>query len=494
MAASARKLSKLSPLRRWGIALSVLLSVVSVLAVVVMANYLSSRHYARFHVTGDTRYQLSPLTRHLLRTLTNEVRVVVFFEPDPQATLYSAVKSLITEYQMASPMLKVEFVDYRVSPTRAVQLRDQYQLSTTENPDLVIFEANGRHRIVYEHELSEYDLSGIMEGLPARRSVFRGEQFFTSAIIGVSDSSPVRAYYLEGHGEHDPRSEDGTQGYAGFARLLREKNIELATLNLATNSIPPDCQLLVVAGPRNPIPPADLDQIRSYLAGGGRTLVLLSSPLRPNVRKSGLETLLVEWGVVVGDDVVVDQAQSRSAAAEVLFTSQFANHPAVRPLHRGRLSLVTPRSVRARGNDARSDGIKVDELVFTSPEGRKLTSVEGALMPGTNGPVALAAAVEKGTISGVGPDRGSTRLIVVGESIFLANTLIGWEANRDFASLTVNWLLDRGQLLELGPRPFNEYRVSLSQAQMRTIRWLLLAVFPGTVMLAGALVWVRRRS
>jgi ABC-type uncharacterized transport system involved in gliding motility auxiliary subunit len=222
--------------------------------------------------------------------------------------------------------------------------------------------------------------------------------------------------------------------------------------------------------------------------------VLLSSPLRPNVRKSGLETLLAEWGVVVGDDVVVDQAQSRSAAAEVLFTSQFANHPAVRPLHRGRLSLVTPRSVRARGIDARSDGIKVDELVFTSPEGRKLTSVEGALMPGTNGPVALAAAVEKGTISGVGPDRGSTRLIVVGESIFLANTLIGWEANRDFASLTVNWLLDRGQLLELGPRPFNEYRVSLSQAQMRTIRWLLLAVFPGAVMLAGALVWVRRRS
>jgi ABC-type uncharacterized transport system involved in gliding motility auxiliary subunit len=485
---------KLSPLRRWWIALSVLLSVAAVLALVAMANYLGSRHFVRIHVTVDTRFQLSPLTRQLLRTLTNEVHVVVFFEPDPQATLYSAVKSLITEYQMASPMVKVEFVDYRVSPARALQIRDKYRLDNTENPDVVIFEANGRHRIVYEHELSEYDLSGIMEGQPARRSIFKGEQFFTSAIIGVSENAPVRAYYVEGHGEHDPRSEDGTQGYAGFAQLLQEKNIDLHAINLATNQLPADCQLLVLAGPSYPVPAVELDQVRAYLAGGGRALVLLSNPLRPNVRKSGLETLLAEWSVIVGDDVVVDQAQSRSAAAEVLFTSQFGNHPVVRPLHRGRLSMVTPRSVRPRGNDARSDGIQVDPLVFTSPEGRIVSSADGRGQPGTNGVVALAAAVEKGTISGVGPDRGSTRLVVVGESIFLANTLLGWEANRDFASLSVNWLLDRGQLLELGPRPFNEYRVSLTRAQMHAIRWLLLAVFPGSVMLMGVLIWAKRRN
>jgi hypothetical protein len=390
--------------------------------------------------------------------------------------------------------LKVEFVDYRVSPARAVQIKDRYHLATTENPDLVIVEANGRHRVIYEHELSEYDLSGIMEGQPARRSGFKGEQLFTSAIIGVSESAPVHAYYLEGHGEHDPKSDDGTLGYAGFARLLQEKNIELNSFGLATNPVPADCELLIVAGPCNPIPAAELDRIRDYLAGGGRALFLLSNPLRPNVRKSGIETLLTEWNTIVRDDVVVDPAESQSAAAEVLFASQFANHPVVRPLHRGRLSLVTPRSVHARGNGARSDGIKVEGLFFTSPQGQSLTSAGASLQPGTNGPVPLAVAVEKGTISGVGPDRGSTRLIVVGESIFLANTLLDWEANRDFASLAVNWLVDRSQLLELGPRPFNEYRVSLTQSQMRAIRWLLLAVFPGSVILVGVLVWARRRT
>jgi ABC-type uncharacterized transport system involved in gliding motility auxiliary subunit len=85
-------------------------------------------------------------------------------------------------------------------------------------------------------------------------------------------------------------------------------------------------------------------------------------------------------------------------------------------------------------------------------------------------------------------------MVVVGESTILGNTLVNWEANRDFASLTVNWLVDRSQLLQLGPRPLHEYRVSLTRAQMNAVRWLLLAVMPGSVLMLGVLVWLRRRN
>ena len=33
-------------------------------------------------------------------------------------------------------------------------------------------------------------------------------------------------------------------------------------------------------------------------------------------------------------------------------------------------------------------------------------------------------------------------------------------ANREFANLAVNWLLDRAQLLNIGPRPILEYKMS----------------------------------
>jgi ABC-type uncharacterized transport system involved in gliding motility auxiliary subunit len=474
--------------------LNVLTAALALLAVAVMVNYLASRHYVRWHAAGDPRYQLSPLTRQLLRTLTNDVRVIVFFEPDPQNTLCSLVKGLLTEYQLACPRLRLEYVDYGVDPGRAARIKDQFHLAARASDDLVIFESQGRHKVVYENELADYDLSGALRGEPVRRSVFRGEPLFTSAIISVAEARPVRAYALEGHGEHDLNSEDATSGYAEFYRLLREKNVAVTPLTLGTNLVPADCQLLLVAGPRYAIPPAELEGIRAYLRGGGRALMLLTNPLRPNTRASGLETLLTEWQVRVGDDVVVDRAQSKSTAAEVLLAGNFGDHPIVRPLQRARLGLVTPRSVRRRAGAPKVEGLKVDELMFTSGEGAALANTRGSLTSETNGVVPLAVAVDKGTLAGVSPDRGSTRIVVVGESLFLANTLIGWEANRDFASLAVNWLVDRSHLLQVGPRPIHEYRVSLSPAQLHAVHWILLAVLPGSVMLVGILVWMRRRT
>jgi ABC-type uncharacterized transport system involved in gliding motility auxiliary subunit len=136
----------------------------------------------------------------------------------------------------------------------------------------------------------------------------------------------------------------------------------------------------------------------------------------------------------------------------------------------------------------------LNELIFSGNEGAAYTDTAGGLSGDGAEPIPLAVAVEKGTIAGVAPDRGSTRMVVVGESIFLGNTLMNWEANRDFASLTVNWLVDRSHLLQLGPRPLKEYRVSLTRAQMQMVNWLLLAVLPGSVMLLGVVVWFRRRN
>jgi ABC-type uncharacterized transport system involved in gliding motility auxiliary subunit len=485
----------LSPLRRLTIGLTVLVGVLSMLAIVVMLNYLANRHFVRIHVTDDPRQQLSPMSRQVLQGLTDEVQVIVFFEPDPTGTLYSAVRALLTEYDLLSPQLKVEYLDYRTNPGRAAQLKDEFNLPATGSTDLVIFAGRGRHKIVHEKELADYDLAGIMEGQAARRSSFNGEALFTSAILSVSEASPVRAYALTGHGEHDLESNDATHGYLAFARLLQEKNIEVSSLNLSTNAIPNDCELLIVAGPRYSIPPAELDQIRGYLNDGGRALILLINPVRPNVRKSGLESVLYEWNLSIGDDLVIDRAQSKTAAAEVLLTSSFGNHPIMRPLHQARLGLVTPRSVRPRVQPAGTDGIHLAELMFAGNEALAYSDTQGSIPAGdVNGPIPLAVAVEKGTIAGVGPDRASTRMVVVGESIFLGNTLMNWEANRDFASLTVNWLVDRSHLLQLGPRPLQEYRITLTQAQMQMVNWLLLAVFPGSVMLLGVLVWFRRRN
>jgi hypothetical protein len=104
-------------------------------------------------------------------------------------------------------------------------------------------------------------------------------------------------------------------------------------------------------------------------------------------------------------------------------------------------------------------------------------------------------AVEKGAVKGVITERGTTRILAVGDSIFLGNHQIESAANRDFATLAVNWLLERPQLVDgIGPRPITEYRLVMTHSQLQGAQWILLGGMPGAVLLLGGVVWLRRRS
>src|SRR5881394_1160931 len=328
MANHSSKHPSFSAVKKWVAALNVLASCLALLLLVVMVNYLASRHFLRFQWMADERYRLSPMTLKLLETRTNQVKVIVFFDPDEP--LYASVKGLINEYQLACPMLDVEYVNYLLLTGSANFIKKQYQLPDTDK-DLVIFDCKGNKRIVRARELSDYDLQGMLAGKEAKRTSFKGEQFFTSAILGVTDPKPFKAYCLQGHGEHDPSSEDEGTGYLKFARVLEDKDIVVESLSLLTNDVPADCQLLIIAGPRYTLAPDELERFENYLNHGGRAFILLLNPGIEGVKKSGLEKILANWGVAVMDGLVTDDAQAKAGQTSVLYVSNFGQHDIVRP-------------------------------------------------------------------------------------------------------------------------------------------------------------------
>jgi ABC-type uncharacterized transport system involved in gliding motility auxiliary subunit len=246
--------------------------------------------------------------------------------------------------------------------------------------------------------------------------------------------------------------------------------------------------LLVIAGPTDPMPQPEVDQIEQYLNEGGRLFVLFNN-YYPN-RKIGLEKVLANWGVRVGNNEVVDQRNTTSGGKD-LMTSEFGGHPMLNSLRDSRLQMVLPRSISKSQGKQNADAPKVDELVFTSEYG-VATETDGSVIgPGA---IPLVAAVEKGNVKGVLTQRGLTRIIVAGDSLFLNNHMIVSVANQDFADCAINWLLDQTELMQgVGPRPMTEYRISMTRSQMQSVRWLLLAGMPGVILLLGGLVWLRRR-
>jgi hypothetical protein len=433
----------------------------------------------------------------LLESLTNEVRVTLLF--DRGEPVFSAVSGLLKEYEYQCPRIKVQHVDYNRDLAGAKLLANRFHLTSADS-DLVIFEAAGRHKIVRASELSDYNLAELVAGSKeARRTAFKGEALFSSALAGLAEARSPKACFLMGHGEHDPASDRALEGYRSLAGLLSQKNITLEPLRLVGGAgVPEDCQLLIVAGPQNRIDATEVEAIGRYLQQGGRVLALVSW-LRLRNGPSGLERLLAEWGVALGDAYAFDPPNAR--AGNDLVATNLTAHPAIKPLQGQSLYLFFPRPVEPgptanRGGDAP----KVTPLFGTSETGVAMgVDADGTPRPNAlrdrRGALPLAVAVEKGSITGVSADRGSTRLVVVGESLFLAEPAIRSDANLDFANLAVNWLLDRpDHLAGIAPRPINEYRFSLTVSQSRQLRWILLVLFPGAALGIGVAVWWHRRQ
>jgi hypothetical protein len=217
-------------------------------------------------------------------------------------------------------------------------------------------------------------------------------------------------------------------------------------------------------------------------------------------RKLGLEKILANWSVVVGHDVVVDaKYSSPNQVGKDLVVFNFSGHQMMTPMYQSQstLYLILPRSVQKVKSAAAADAPQVDVLAMSSSEARVATDIrDGAVYPKDEdyvGTVPLMVAVEKGSIKGV--NRGATRMVVTGDSFFLGNQTLDMVGNREFAMHALNWLLARNELLvQVAPRPITEYKLTMTASQLSTTRWILMAGLPGSVLLAGMIVAVRRRK
>ena len=486
-------LPSFSPGRRWKVGLNVVVSVLALSAVLLMLNYLGARHPRRFLWSSDARWQLSPVTKEVLRSVTNQVKVIVFF--DRTKPLFDMVADLLNQYRAECPKLELEFVDYERSIGRAKTVLAEYDLSPASDGDRVVFDLGGKRRVVYAKDLSEFDYNALLRGEEARRTGFKGEELFTSAIYSLVDARPVRVYFLQGHQEHSPTDSDDRTGYLKFARILEEAQVSVSSLEttaLMKGDVPGDCQLLIVANPLQALEPEELKAIEKYLNSGGRMLVLFS--LQSLQRETGLEPLLANWGVEVGKNLVSEAGQGKAGDANQLIVSNFGNHVIVKPLARSRLLLIAPRSIGTRAKNPQSaDAPKVIELATTSTGG-VATRTDGRVEREA-ATIPVMVAVEKGAIQGIAADRGAARIVVAGDSYFLVNQIIDVEANRDLARNAVNWLLSRDALVQgIGTKSIKEYRIVMTASELATIRWLFLAGFPGGVLFVGFVVWFRRRA
>jgi hypothetical protein len=111
------------------------------------------------------------------------------------------------------------------------------------------------------------------------------------------------------------------------------------------------------------------------------------------------------------------------------------------------------------------------------------------------GPLTLAVAVTKEVKPAAGETKAvEARMVVVGDSDFATNPYFGTQGNGNLFLNMVSWLGEEEDLISIRPKSPQDRRIILSQSQQSMIRLVVLFILPGCVLLAGIVVWSRRRK
>lgn len=301
-----------------------IISTVAVICILGLINFLVFRYQVRIDFTETKLFTLSSQSQEIIASLPQPLKVYIF---DLQPNYID--QNLLKNYQRNSPNFSFEFVDpqvnlslaqeFKIQKTGEVYLQygDKKQLVQTLNPNT---------------RLSETQL--------------------TNAIAKIQQNKQLVVYILQGHGEASLEEKEGSLSQA--VKSLEDQGYFVKPLNLANFPIiPPDANAIVVTTPQRELLEGEVKALEKYLQKGGNLLVMLNAQT-----KSGLESLLTEWGVSLDNRLLVDS----SGTGEVLglgpattviiqygvhpITKDFANQMSIYPLARA-ISTTTKQNILA---------------------------------------------------------------------------------------------------------------------------------------------------
>ena len=432
-----------------------------VLAILGMVNFLADRYPQRLDLTEGRLHSLAPLTIETLEALDKEVEALAFMEEGEDEEL----RGLLEQYAVhGGGRFDFEFVDPDRDPART-----------------------------QEYGVRAYNTLVLAAGAERQSLTELTEKEITNAMLKVLRDRRERVCFTVGHGERGVGNLESDLGR--LAERLREIDYVVRdSLFLAREArVPEDCRVLIVAGPRSPFLGHEVEAVRSYLQRGGSLLVLAEA-----LEESGLDELMGQWGVVTGDDFVIDTSGIGSIFGLdftiPVVTTYDDRHPIVRRHRGGRVMTFyeLARSVELDSAAVAANRASAAVLARTSSASWAETDLE-VLDEGSGGDrtVRLDGSDRRGPVGlgvAVADTAAGGRLVVFGDADFASNRYFDAQGNGDLALNAVSWLAEDEALISIRPRDPGFNPIALTEAQSDWIFWITLIIYPAAIAAAGFVV------
>lgn len=483
---------------RWIRFINLILQAILFLTLFAGLNFVALNHSWRFDLTQNRRHSLSAETRSYLEHLDRGVEVVVTIAPDPAneelTQTFRDISSLLREYVYLTrnhekAKIKVRYLDIYKDRRDAEALE-------LDQPNQVVLLSDNHRRVM--------TLADFYETKDMRRAAFRGEVALTAALLDVSNPDKKKIYFLAGHGEMRPEDTDRRRGLSALRDELRQRNFDVAALDLRLDHrIPDNAALLIVASPQGRLQPFEEELLRNFLTTRAGRLILMVDPGVP----TGLENLLFDWGIIVQDNVIIDLDPQSITENNDMRLWRFKKNSPSRITdnlnNNGMPVIVGPaRSVSDDLGRSLDDGLSVEKLIASSPiawgeSSYRIKNVPFAYTPGQDlkgelGVMVISERLKPANNLPLSVPGG--RLAVFGTADLVTNNRIINVGNLNLFLATVNWAVDRDTQLNIPARPIQRFQLALSTEELSRLRLVLLIGLPGVIAAIGLIVYWTRRN
>lgn len=439
---------------------NITLTILLVLGVIILVNYLSTQLFFRLDFTEDNRFTLSEATKDILNNLEEPVTITAYFSnnlPPQLEQVKTEFRDMLTEYSNRSKgMVAYEFID----PLKDDKLKEQAAKAGVDQKQVQV-EEKDELKAQNAYFGASVQVGEESEALPMIISTSGLEYKLSSSIKKLSVTEKPIIGFVQGHGE-------ASLGDIWQAKQALDVLHKSELVNLSDSAL--DIfrySTLAILGPKDSLSSGELAKLDAFLNRGGKLFIAinrsdadLNKEQNSHAVNTGLETWLNRKGVDVNSNAVIDlkcqQGLIQPQPGYILqitipyfvIAQNFEEHPISSGLEQVFFNFVSSISFSGDSALTFTPLVKSSERSGTKPAEtfiditRKYTAADFPISDLT-----LAAAIE-GSFQGSVP----TKMVVVGDGEFSAASGQQQQVNPDNVNLLVNsldWLSDDTGLVEL---------------------------------------------
>jgi hypothetical protein len=259
-------------------------------------------------------------TLAMMRTMTEDLRVVGFFPPVNDVR--DEAMGYLQELQRQAPNVKLEMQDRLLAPALAKEAK------VTQDGVIVLMRGAQTETISLGTDIKT-----------ARDALRQLDTEFQKALTKVLRARRT-AYLTAGHGElNDTKLDALTTGRSalGVKELLEVQNYAIRDLSFVQGlgrDVPEDATVVLVLGPTEPFAPEELASLERYAARGGRLLLALEPEGKANHEE------LAKIAGLTFNPALLCNAESHGIRRRnpsdhaIIFSNRFSTHASVSTLRR----------------------------------------------------------------------------------------------------------------------------------------------------------------